>query len=320
MVEFNNLPQNIDYIVQDLECKLKNKVNSSDVSNCLFLVAASMVSYYGEKYKLCVYNSILNTNYIIDDKQDFMFTHTLRDVLSKNVYEYNTNTVISVCDIHNNRSSTNLNDFKANFTLFVTNRCVNDIDLLEGLIREINKIFLSKNQTFLIEGNNICLRNGIYKKKIANSSDTDSRKTINDVITYLQIEDMLKIMKSFEYNGPNNDLNKLLNSIKTYDMDNVVLDCCLPLVNLFRPLFDLDYIKKLLNINMYEGTIENIQEEFDSVLGNGSFDRMSKRLDKLYEDFYYGHLGGSVSEYTISKEYVAIRDNFINKYIKKKYA
>ena len=103
-------------------------------------------------------------------------------------------------------------------------------------------------------------------------------------------------------------------------MDNIVLDCCLPLVNLFRPLFSLDYIKKLLNINMYEGTIDNIQEEFDSVLGSGSFDKMARKLDKLYDDFYYGHLGGNVSEYIISKEYVAIRDNFINKYIKKKYA
>ena len=320
MSESSNLPINIDNIVQDLECKLKDKVNSSDVSNCLFLVAASMISYYGENYKFCVYNSILNTNYILEDNTDFMYTHTLRDVLSKNIYEYNTNTVTSVCDIHNNHDSNDLGDFKANFTLFVTNRCVSDIDLLEGLIREINKIFLSKNQTFLIDDDKICLRNGMYKKGITNSNNTDSRKTINDVITYLQIEDMLKIMKNFEYNGNNNDLNKLLNSIKSYDMDNIVLDCCLPLVNLFRPLFDLDYIKKLLNVNMYEGTIDNIQEEFDSVLGDGSFDKMSRKLDKLYDDFYYGLFGGNISEYTISKEYVAIRDNFINKYIKKKHA
>jgi hypothetical protein len=31
-------------------------------------------------------------------------------------------------------------------------------------------------------------------------------------------------------------------------------------------------------------------------------------------------LGSNVSEYIISKEYVSIRDNFIKKYIKKKYA
>ena len=318
MDKSNNLPQNIDFIVQDLESKLIDKVNSSMVINCLSLVAASMIAYYGENFKFCVYNSIFSTGFIVDNNENFKFTHTFRDVLSKNVYEYNTNTVTSVCNVNN--KSEDINDYEANYTLFITNRCISEVDLLEGLIREINKIFLSKNHQFLLDDNKVFLRNGISKKDLNNNECDNSRKTINDVISYLQIEDMLKLIKNMEYTGKNNALNKLLNDIKSYDMDNIVLDCCLPLVNLFRPLFNIEYIKKLLNINMYEGTIDNIKDEFDSVLGKGSFDRMSKRLDKLYDDFYYGHIGGNISEYSISKEYVSIRDNFVNKYIKKKYA
>ena len=318
MDKSNNLPQNIDFIVQDLESKLIDKVNSSMVINCLSLVAASMIAYYGENFKFCVYNSIFSTGFIVDNNENFKFTHTFRDVLSKNVYEYNTNTVTSVCNVNN--KSEDIRDYEANYTLFITNRCISEVDLLEGLIREINKIFLSKNHQFLLDDNKVFLRNGISKKDLNNNECDNSRKTINDVISYLQIEDMLKLIKNMEYTGKNNALNKLLNDIKSYDMDNIVLDCCLPLVNLFRPLFNIEYIKKLLNINMYEGTIDNIKDEFDSVLGKGSFDRMSKRLDKLYDDFYYGHIGGNISEYSISKEYVSIRDNFVNKYIKKKYA
>ncbi len=308
----------IDQYVLDLESKLNDKLNAHNIVNELLLVASSMITYYGEKYKFSVYNTILSTNYIIDDYSDFKVTHAIRDVLCKNVYEYRTNNVMSVCNITEG-FNTDLSDYTATYSLFITNRCINSLDLLEGLIRELNKIFLSKNHTFFNNEDKVVLRNGISTTYLSNSS-IENKKTINDVISYLQIEDLLKVTKTLEYNGNNKELNKLLNTIKDYDMDNIILDCCLPLVNLFRPLFDLDYVKGLLNINMFEGTIDNISNEFDSVLGRGSFDRMSKKLDKLYEDFYNGTLGGNVSEYNISKEYISIRDNFINKYIKKKYA
>ena len=311
-----NLPHILDQVVVDLESKLVDKINSPSIINCLYLVAASMISYYGEKHKFSVYNSILNTGYVIDDYSDFKITHTIRDVLSKSVCEYKCNDVMSVCNINGN----DLSDFEAYYTLFITNRSVSTLDILEGLIREINKIFLSKNNTFTSYDNDVLLRNGISDTNLSKSKQENRCETINDVITYLQIEDILKEIKKLNYTGNNDDLNKLLNDIKEYDMDNIILDCCLPLVNLFRPLFDLDYVKNLLNINMYEGTIDNIKDEFDSVLGLGSFDRMSIKLDKLYYDFYHGHLDGNTNEYLISKDYVAIRDNFINKYIKKKYA
>ena len=169
-------------------------------------------------------------------------------------------------------------------------------------------------------GNDVILRNGISSTNLSNSNKTEEEKTINDVISCLQVEDILKEIKKLKYTGKNKDLNKLLNDISNYDMNNIILDCCLPLVNLFRPLFEFDYIKRLINTNMYLGNIDRIKNEFDSVLGNGSFEAMSKKLDKLYEDFYRGHLGGNINEYYISKEYVSIRDNFVHKYIKKKYA
>ena len=89
----------------------------------------------------------------------------------------------------------------------------------------------------------------------------------------------------------------------------------------FNSIEYIDGTSQTINTNSINNFYNNIpitvSNEFDSVLGNGSFDRMSKKLDKLYEDFYNGTLGANVSEYNISKEYVSIRDNFINKYIKR---
>lgn len=319
MQNISTSPHLVDQVVLDLESKLNEKLNAHNIVNHLLLVASSMIAYYGEKYKFYVYNTILSTNYIIDDYSDFKLTHTIRDVLSKNVYEYRSNNVMSICNIERDTNIDNLQAYRATYSLCITNRCVSSIDMLESLIRELNKIFLSTNNSFRYLDNNITLRNGIALTNLKDSNIED-KKTINDVISYLQIEDILRVIKTLEYNGNNKELNKLLNDIKDYDMDNIVLDCCLPLVNLFRPLFNLDFVKGLLNINMFEGSIDNISKEFDSVLGIGSFDRMSKKLDKLYSDFYNGHLGYNVNEYNISKEYVSIRDNFIKKYIKKKYA
>lgn len=319
MQNISTSPHLVDQVVLDLESKLNEKLNAHNIVNHLLLVASSMIAYYGEKYKFYVYNTILSTNYIIDDYSDFKLTHTIRDVLSKNVYEYRSNNVMSICNIERDTTIDDLQAYRATYSLCITNRCVSSIDMLESLIRELNKIFLSTNNSFRYLDNNVTLRNGIALTNLKDSNIED-KKTINDVISYLQIEDILRVIKTLEYNGNNKELNKLLNDIKDYDMDNIILDCCLPLVNLFRPLFNLDFVKGLLNINMFEGSIDNISKEFDSVLGIGSFDRMSKKLDKLYSDFYNGHLGYNVNEYNISKEYVSIRDNFIKKYIKKKYA
>ena len=319
MPNITTSPHLIDSYVLDLESNLRNKINAHNIVNHLLLVASSMITYYGEKNKFIIYDVILSTNYIIDDYSDFKLTHTIRDVLSKNVYEYKCNNVLSICNVKKGTNS-DLSDYKVGYTLCITNRSVSQLDLLEGLIREINKIFLSKNNTFRYFDNKVMLRNGISNTDLSNTKDVEDKKTINDVISYLQVEDILKICKTLSYSGDNKELNKLLNDIKDYDMDNIILDCCLPLVNLFRPLFDLDYVKSLLNQNMLDGNIENISNEFDSILGVGAFDRMSKKLDKLYGDFYSGNLGYNVSEYNISKEYVSIRDNFIKKYIKKKYA
>ena len=309
----------INHVVLDLESKLNEKLNAHDLVDYLLLVASSMITYYGENYKFCIYDVILNTNYIIDDYSDFNLTHTIRDVLSKKVYEYNSNYVMSICNIEKDSDIDKLSSYKAKYSLCITSKYVRPIDLLEGLIRELNKIFLSSNNAFEYKDNSVSLRNGISLTSL-NDSNKEDRKTINDIISYLQTEDLLKTIKKLEYVGNNKDLNKLLNDIKTYDMDNLVLDCCLPLVNLFRPLFELDYVRLLLNVSMFEGNIDNICNEFDSILGVGSFDKMSKKLDKLYEKFYNGYLGYNVSEYNISKDYVSIRDNFIKKYIKKKYA
>ena len=189
-----------------------------------------------------IYSSTDFDNDKIDDYSDFKVTHTIRDVLSKNVYEYRSNNVMSICNIEKDTDISNLQAYRATYSLCITNRCVSSIDMLESLIRELNKIFLSKNNTFKYLGNNVTLRNGISYTNLKDSNIED-KKTINDVISYLQIEDILNVIKKLNYSGNNKDLNKLLNDIKDYDMDNIVLDCCLPLVNLFRPLFAIDYVK-----------------------------------------------------------------------------
>lgn len=316
MINSNKNTHILDIVVKDLECKLTDKVKTPNVINCLYLVAASMISYYGLKHKFCVYDAILRIDYVIDNHRNYNFSDALRNVFDSSNFKQLNNEVMNVCNVNNDDKD----GYNVTYTLFITNGNVSNISLIEGLLREINKIFLSIKNTFIYSDADVLLRNGISNTNLTKSKVKNSCETINDVITYLQIEDLLKEIKYLDYSGNNNDLNKLLNSIKEYDMDNIILDCCLPLVNLFRPLFDLEHIKELLNINMFEGTIDNIKDEFDSVLGSGAFDRMSNKLDKLYNDFYNGYLDGNVSEYNISKEYVSIRDNFIKKYIKKKYA
>ena len=81
MINISTSPHLIDQYVLDLESKLNDKLNAHNIVNHLLLVASSMIAYYGEKHKFCVYDVILNTDYVIDDNNDF------KDIKSNDVID-----------------------------------------------------------------------------------------------------------------------------------------------------------------------------------------------------------------------------------------
>ena len=270
----------VDIVEFDLCNKLNSVVSRPNIVNYLYLVVSGMISYYGSEFKDDIYDIVLSTNYLIDDNYGFRFTHTIRDVLSKNIGEYSSNYVMSVCNIDKDDVLNDLETYRATYSLCITNVSISSIDILESLIRELNKIFLSKNNTFKYLGNNVTLRNGISYTNLKDSNIED-KKTINDVISYLQIEDILNIIKHLMDN-------------------NKVLIICLTVIVVLGIFLGAFYIMNSNNSKDISDSadlnLSDVSEDNSSEIKKAYMDSDSKPA-KHYDDWQKDYETGLYDEY-----------------------
>ena len=85
---------------------------------------------------------------------------------------------MSICNIDKDDVFNDLETYRATYSLCITNVSISSIDILESLIRELNKIFLSMNNTFRYLDNNVTLRNGIALTNL-NDSNIERAKNIS---------------------------------------------------------------------------------------------------------------------------------------------
>jgi len=151
-----------------------------------------------------------------------------------------------------------------------------------------------------------------------NNTNMDINSTlVFNVIKVLTIEDSINnILYIKNYNIYNTKFINALNSFEDL-LDNwYFANGYENIVNLFRPLFKFNYIKKLLMIDLINGNYQDIYNEFDKVLGENSFINMLNSLRNINRD-----LGKkNVPTYSVACTYLNIRNKFVQNYISLKFA
>lgn len=296
------LNKTIENIIFTIDTLFKGKKAPQELLNYVYLIATGMILEYGEHAIPAIYQAISNTKYLEEPS-----TYQKE---SPYFYQNPAN--------HNYRNKIiELNDLKdININYELQFKVIDDspIKTLEYLTHEINYILFANKKISPIDS--LKVRFNFLTNRITLQNGKESKtSTIDKIWCILQTEEIMKTILSLRKKKIKNPkFNKALAIFKDYNYDNYKVEGLDILVNLLRPLYNKKETKLIIN----SFTPTSIEEEFDTILGKNSYQKLSKKIESLNN--LISNSNNNNNYYILSCEYVTVRNNYINKYINVKYA
>ena len=131
--------------------------------------------------------------------------------------------------------------------------------------------------------------------------------TLDEAVNCIQTTDVMREIISLKEFVNDEVITSFIDSLDHDDLlkDHGYEDICL----LVRKLWEHDSFKKMIEENIVLGDIDSIIDEYDGLMGEGSFDEMSGRLDQIYalpedvsDDVFNSHIDSFVE---ITNQYQA---------------
>lgn len=248
-----------------------------ELSYYKYLIFAGMIKYYGREYIDDIYrtfqkSSVINTKGSILDvfsKYLCIEESIIEEVSSLDPIAYLSPSIFVDEMGH-------LVDGKKN--IYVSFKDSSKMDILFSLTSEFNKVLNSVNRGLLKDSNGSLVRRGVNTRRI---DGENSSKLFEDCINFLQTEDIIReIVKFNDYEIEDEDIRSSLDSVskslrgKYYDnLENIS--------ELVKPLYCDSRFNEILKTSRINGTINTIKDEFDGVVGDGSFEKMCDAVDSI---------------------------------------
>ncbi len=294
-VTFNTL---VNHSVYTINSMFEDKAYPQEFINYLYLISTGMILYYGDSHISDIFNTIKDIQFKMYDNKDSYFN-------IDNSYNYLNNYITL---------NKNFNDIKITYELIYNTDNNSIMNMLEYLTYQINYIY-TKNNKKIGFIDNIKLRYDYYKNGFISNDD---ESLLMNIFKMLQTEEIIKnILSLKDVLLTNKDITTLLDKINVTSDIYSFKDKAI-LLNLFRPLYNCDDIKMIINNSDYE---DDIKDEIDFILGKNTYDKISKKvieLDTILRNFNYDDCCKRYHDF--STKYVFIRNEFVNKYIELKYA
>lgn len=294
----NHIIYTIDYIFKDDDPPQKLK-------NYLYLAVAGMVLNYEDYLVEEIYDTLTKIKFKLLSNQKS---------ISKGMFYNNcldNNYLFRKIDCDNGKSSLNYK-----YELIIDDLDDSPIKTLEFLVYQLNNIMFYKKKKISL-GESIKIKFDYLRNEIVTNNDMNEG-TMSKVFNALQSEDIIKkILELKNADLKNNKFIEALAMLDDIDIELYKIEGMDALVNLFRPLYCLDEIKKSIN------SLDNInllEKEIDSILGRNTYKKISNKMELLDGMIHLCEKGINHNYYEISLEYVSIRNEFIKKYIKLKCA
>lgn len=300
-INFNTL---INHVVFTMNTLLKNKEYNSELLEYLYLITTGMIMTYGDNYIDDIYTTISNVK--------FSNERNIKDYTDNNINYYVNPTKHNYLNRLFNVNCT-FPTIKFDYDLLYKKIDASNIKTLEFLTHELNFILFNKNKKYSLV-NSIKYRYDYYM----NSLDIDEdNNVINRIFNVLQSEEIIKnILKLKDINITNKVFKIALDKFTDIDLSTYRFEGEEILTNLFRPLYKYNEFKDIAINSIYLDD-DLLEKEIDSVLGKNTFKKVCKKLENLNNMILLNNKFNN--SYDLSIEYVSIRNDFINRYISKKY-
>lgn len=300
-INFNTL---INHVVFTMNTLLKNKDYDSELLEYLYLITTGMIMTYGDNYVEDIYTTISSVK--------FSNERNIKDYTSNSLNYYINPTKHNYLNRLFNVNCT-FPTIKFDYGILYKKIDASNIKTLEFLTHELNFILFNKNKKYSLV-NSIKYRYNYY----INSLDIDEyNNVINKIFNVLQSEEIIKnILKLRNIEITNKFFKNALDKFANIELDTYRFEGEDILTNLFRPLYNCSDFKYIATHSIYLDD-DLLEKEIDSVLGKNTYKKVCKRLDNLSNMILLNNKFNN--SYVLSLEYVSIRNDFINKYINKKY-
>ena len=302
MIEKININTLVNHVVFTIDSILDNKDYPQELLDYLYLITIGMILKYGDEF--------INDIYAVMTCTKFNISSTLYNETKYYINPARNNYRTKWLDLAHDFPTINIKNellFKKIDNSFVKT--------LEYLTYELNFILFNKNKRYSLT-DLIRIRYDYYKNGLV---DEKSNYTIDKVFNLLSVEDIIKnILELRDENITNKKIVSCLNKLNNVDLTTYKVEGLDILVNLFRPLYKFDETKKLIKDNILLSN-NIIEKEFDKVLGKNTYKNICKKLNDLEVKFNNSIDNLNTNYYILSIEYIDIKNNFINKYINKKY-
>lgn len=297
MINEESLNTLINQVIYSLNHLLKDKHYSQDILDYLYLITTGMIILYGDDLVDDIYDTILDTKII--KKPEYM-------VNSPTTLDYYINPIYNNY-LFKNIKSRNYIDYGILF-----NKIDNSfIKTLEYMTYLFNNLLFHRHDKVSIKEHLYLQFERIFHGNTINMQKKDTLKTLDKVILLLQSEDIIKVLLNLRiFKIKNKKFRKCLDNLNNINVDLYKIEGLDSLVTLFRPIYNDNKVKEL--INSYEGML-SFEKQYDLILGKNAFYNLVNNVEILDKLINEDNINGNYYKY--AEKYLELRNNFINKYI-----
>lgn len=299
-ITINNL---INHVTFSIDSITKNKNYPKRLISQLYLIASGMILNYGDDYINDIYDTISKTDFIITNKGN------LYNINKYSFYSLErSNYLNKIVEIKDNLGSIDLR-----YNIYVDIENLAPIKSLEYLTYELNYVLFNKNNKLSLRENFKVKLDFLTKKFVTNTlEDNDDINIMDCLYNSLQTEDIIKNILGLRKDKiKNSEFSKALEIYNKIDEKRYCISGLGILINLVRPVY-----KDIKNLVNSFNRKKDIEREFDKILGKNTYHELCKKIELLSN-----YLSNSMNNnyYFLTSEYLTIRNNYINKYLKIKY-
>lgn len=297
MINEESLNTLINQVIYSLDHLLKDKHYSQDILDYLYLITTGMIILYGDDLVDDIYDTILDTKII--KKPEYM-------VNSPTTLDYYIN------PIYNNYLFKNIKNRNYIDYGILFNKIDNSfIKTLEYMTYLFNNLLFHRHDKVSIKEHLYLQFERIFHGNTINMQKKDTLKTLDKVILLLQSEDIIKVLLNLRtFKIKNKKFRKCLDNLNNINVDLYKIEGLDSLVTLFRPIYNDNKVKEL--INSYEGML-SFEKQYDLILGKNAFYNLVNNVEILDKLINEDNINGNYYKY--AEKYLELRNNFINKYI-----
>ena len=242
-----------------------------------YLIFSGMIKYYGREYIDDIYRTFQKSS-VIKSKDSILNSFSKYLCIEESVIEE----VRGLDPIAYLSPSVfvdemgHLVDSKKN--IYVSFGNSTNMDILFALTSEYNKVLNSVNRSIGRDSDGSFTRRGVSTRRLDGLS---SSKLFEDSINFLQTEDIVREIVDFgTYDISDDDLRCSLDSVSK-SLRGKYYNNLEALSELVRPLYEDSRFNDILKTARLNGTINTVKEEFDSVVFDGSFNKMCNAIDSI---------------------------------------